>query len=233
MPPSDLTLRVATRYLAASYFNLGDVILWGKYKNKRGRIVGWASDKWGNPTIELEPIPKGRKKNIVMGLFKIWRADVKEKALAELAAQPKMAAKKPDTLLYSGVILDEASQDALVRWWEKAVGPVLSETVAHHMTIQVKPSLGEAEMLPLGRKARLKVIGYVQDDKAQAVVVRPSVGSQKSTPHVTVAVASGAEASHSDALLAHGYERVNGPTLSGEVGVASRRRTFFNLRRLR
>jgi len=230
---SELHYRVAARFLQASYFSPGTEVLWGKYKNKRAKVIGFSSDKWGNPTIELEPIPKGRKKNVIVGLFKIWRADVKEKALAELAAQePKMAAKKPDTLLYSGVILDEASQAALVRWWEKAVGPVLSETVAHHMTIQVKPSLGEAQMLPLGRKARLKVIGYVQDGKAQAVIVRPSVDSLKPTPHVTVAVASGAEASYSDALLTHGYERVNGPTLSGEVGVATRRRTFFDLRRL-
>ncbi len=79
-----LAIRVAARHLvAAGYFNVGDVVLFGKYKNKRGKIVSFGSDKWGNPTIEVEPVPKGRKENKVFGLYRIWRADVKEKALAE------------------------------------------------------------------------------------------------------------------------------------------------------
>lgn len=64
-----------------AYFKLGDVVLMGKYKNARGSIVGFGQDKWGNPTVEVEPIPKGRKQNKIIGLFKIWRADVKEGAL--------------------------------------------------------------------------------------------------------------------------------------------------------
>ncbi len=62
-----------------SYFQIGDLILMGKYKNARGTIVAFGEDKWGNPTIEVEPMPKGRKKNKVIGLFKIWRADIKDK----------------------------------------------------------------------------------------------------------------------------------------------------------
>ncbi len=63
------------------YFKVGDLVLMGKYKSSRGRIVGFGEDKWGNPTVEIEPIPKGRKQNKVIGLFKIWRADVKEAAM--------------------------------------------------------------------------------------------------------------------------------------------------------
>lgn len=88
MPVS--TLRVAARYLRAGYFNVGDKILFGKYKNKVGIIVAFGQDKWGNPTVEIEPVPKGRKQNKVFGLFKIWRADVKEKALAEKAKQESL-----------------------------------------------------------------------------------------------------------------------------------------------
>lgn len=66
------TLRVT------AYFKVGDVVLMGKYKNLRGVIVGFGQDKWGNPTVEIEPTPKGRKKNRIIGLFRIWRADVKE-----------------------------------------------------------------------------------------------------------------------------------------------------------
>ena len=61
-----------------TYFAVGDLVLMGKYKNARGQIVGFGEDRWGNPTVEIEPIPKGRKKNRVVGLFRIWRADIKE-----------------------------------------------------------------------------------------------------------------------------------------------------------
>ena len=85
--PKMSTERIAARYLvAAGYFNVGDKLLYGKYKNKIGILKAFGQDKWGNPTIEVEPVPKGRKKNKIIGLYKIWRADVKEKALAEQAA---------------------------------------------------------------------------------------------------------------------------------------------------
>lgn len=78
--------RIVSRYkegiIPASYFKSGTIVLYGKYKNHRGRVAGFGQDKWGNPTIEIEPIPKGRKQNKVIGLYRIWRADVKEKALA-------------------------------------------------------------------------------------------------------------------------------------------------------
>jgi hypothetical protein len=56
----------------SAYFNLGDVVLYGRWKNHRGRVVSFGQDKHGNPTIEIEPIPKGRKQNKLMGLYKIW-----------------------------------------------------------------------------------------------------------------------------------------------------------------
>lgn len=83
MSPS--SYRVAARYMQAAYFTPGTIILYGKYKNHVGKIVGFGKDKWGNPTVIIEPIPKGRKQNKEMGLFKIWRKDVKDKALAEQA----------------------------------------------------------------------------------------------------------------------------------------------------
>jgi len=86
---SSLAHRVASRIVQAAYLNVGNIVLYGKYKNKRGRIVAVGKDKWGNPTIEIEPIQKGRKQNKVFGLFKVWRADVKEKMLAEQAEQAK------------------------------------------------------------------------------------------------------------------------------------------------
>ncbi len=70
-------LQKAETLAVTTYFNVGDLVLIGKYKSARGQIVGFGEDKWGNPTVEIEAVPKGRKKNKVIGLFKIWRADVK------------------------------------------------------------------------------------------------------------------------------------------------------------
>jgi hypothetical protein len=68
-----LVARVAARFAAADgFFSVGDPILFGKYKNKRGIVVRIFEDEKGHPSIEIEPVPKGRKKNKVMGLYKIW-----------------------------------------------------------------------------------------------------------------------------------------------------------------
>ena len=56
------------------YFEVGDLILYGKYKNKKGVIRAFSHDAKGNPTVEIEPFPKGRKQNKVFGLFLILRA---------------------------------------------------------------------------------------------------------------------------------------------------------------
>lgn len=58
-----------------NYFSPGDLILYGKYKNKRGRIVKFFMDEKNNPRVEIEPIPKGRRQNKILGLYTIWRAD--------------------------------------------------------------------------------------------------------------------------------------------------------------
>ena len=77
--PARLDREIAAAF--APYFKIGDVVLMGKYKNKRGVILGFGKDKWGNPTVEIEPTPKGRKQNRIVGLYRIWRADVKESKL--------------------------------------------------------------------------------------------------------------------------------------------------------
>lgn len=86
----DSAKRVAARWIQAAYFEIGSIVKYGKYKNHTGKIVAFSQDKWGNPTIEIEPIPKGRKQNKTLGLFKIWRADVKEKALADIVNKVKL-----------------------------------------------------------------------------------------------------------------------------------------------
>ena len=66
----------------ANYFKIGDPIFFGKYKNKLGKIVRFFKDGRGLPYVEIEPIPKGRKKNREMGLFNIWHQDTAKRASA-------------------------------------------------------------------------------------------------------------------------------------------------------
>ncbi len=67
-----LASRTASRIVTAAYFNVNDRVLYGKWKNKRGVIKAFSTDPKGNPLVEIEPTPKGRKKNKIMGLFKFW-----------------------------------------------------------------------------------------------------------------------------------------------------------------
>jgi len=71
-PNDSMTHRVAFRHVAG-FFEPGDYVWMGKYKNKLGRIVRLFTDEKGHPAVEVEPIPKGRKQNKVFGLFKMWK----------------------------------------------------------------------------------------------------------------------------------------------------------------
>lgn len=51
--------------------NEGDPVFFGKYKNKRGLIKDFGVSDRGDPTVVVEPIPKGRKQDLELNLFKI------------------------------------------------------------------------------------------------------------------------------------------------------------------
>lgn len=55
------------------------MVLYGKYKNKRAIIRQIMVDDRGVPVVVLEPIPKGRKQDKVLGLFNIWHADLEKR----------------------------------------------------------------------------------------------------------------------------------------------------------
>ncbi len=63
---------LGSRTASTGYFKPGDEVLFGKYKNKRGKILRFFVDERGVPMMEIEPIPKGRKKNRLMGLYNVW-----------------------------------------------------------------------------------------------------------------------------------------------------------------
>lgn len=75
--------------LEASYFNLGDTILYGKYKNHRGIIKEFKQDERGVPTAVIQPDPQGRKKDKEIGVFKFWHADPLKRQAGVFEAPPK------------------------------------------------------------------------------------------------------------------------------------------------
>jgi hypothetical protein len=91
MLENPLHIRVANRYLVSKSYTLkpGTPILYGKYKNKRGIIKEFGKDGKGNPTVTIEPVPKGRKKDKVLQLFRIWKAppDEKEKITQQVVSR--------------------------------------------------------------------------------------------------------------------------------------------------
>ena len=62
----------AALIVAGLPFKVGDKILFGKYKNKKGIIIGFGKNHKDQITVKVDPIPKGRKQTKEMGLFKIW-----------------------------------------------------------------------------------------------------------------------------------------------------------------
>ncbi len=71
----------------AAYFNVGDIVLYGRWKNHKGRILSFGSDAKGNPIVTIEPIPKGRKQNKIMGLFKFWKAPLEKQGMDYLGVK--------------------------------------------------------------------------------------------------------------------------------------------------
>jgi len=121
-------------------------------------------------------------------------------------------------VVYSAIFLDDASHRELLAWWVKATGtPLLPTHFGHHMTIKFKPSSEEVAKLDLGKKVRVRVVGWAGDEKGQAVLVDPEVESTNPKPHITVAVAPGVSPAYSNELLASGVTRISGPTLEGVV----------------
>ena len=119
------------------------------------------------------------------------------------------ALKPPSKVAFLQAVLTPASQKALLRAFPAAHG----KTHAHHMTVLVKPSPDKVRKLA-GREVKLRVVGYAQDDKGQAVVVKSMLQTDRPIPHITISTASGTGAKYSNELLADGYKAIKGPTLT-------------------
>lgn len=125
--------------------------------------------------------------------------------------------------IYTAAFLDNPSE--LLKWWEKKIGPLLSEKYSHHVTMTFKPSIKEIQQTPLGKRVKLHVTGYAEDNKAQAVVV---TGPKRKTPgilHITVAT-DGTKPLYSNTLLSKGHTKINGPVLWARIGLFDEKERF-------
>jgi DNA-binding ferritin-like protein len=150
----------------------------------------------------------------------------------KVAKSPRKKWENPNNgrskVVFTEAILDNPKK--LLSWWENNVGELLSDTskTAHHMTIEYGGNnpgipLERVEQLGVGSPVRLEIIGYAQNDRVQAVLVKPQgVSSTNRYPHITVAVGNGGNPSESNDLLARGYERVKGETLTAKIGYFGR-----------
>lgn len=122
-------------------------------------------------------------------------------------------------VIYAGVMLDDSSKKRLATWWESHTGSdVLPKRFMHHMTIAFRPKPDEIAKIPVGKSVNLKVTGWADNGKVQAIAVKSPIRSKNAIPHITVATDGVAKPFESNALLAQGYNQVSGPVLSGRVG---------------
>ena len=145
----------------------------------------------------------------------------------------KKFAKKRKAI-YTAAFLTDAAKIELKNWWKLGTKTELLENeFAHHMTIKFRPTPEEVLALPVGEKVSLRVMGYAQDEKGQAVVVSPvGVVSSNDIPHITISTSNTEDDKkvspvYSNELLSEGIEQVlDGPSVEAVVG-------FFNGKEIR
>lgn len=136
-------------------FDVGDEVLYGKYKNKVARIAGFGLNPKGQETVELEPVPKGRKKNKVLGLYKIWTKG----QVREFAMGGENRCRRLIEEIYEGMAAFGILEEAIpTRSKRRAAG-----AGAHRMTRTCPPGThmkdGRCQRIPLGqlrKAARVK-----------------------------------------------------------------------------
>ena len=118
--------------------------------------------------------------------------------------------------IYAGVVLTPEAQRELKTWFA-GLSPLHAKVLAHHMTWAFKPTSEEVRALPVGQPVTLRVVGYVDREGIQAVVVE-GAETRNAIAHVTVAVDQGVSPVRSNDVLAGGYVSLVGPELAGRWG---------------
>lgn len=180
-----MTFIVEPQSKKAAYFEVGDVILWGKYKNKKGRIVSFEMDEKGQPVVEIEPVPKGQKKNKKMTLFKIRKAPAEGKTAASVAqrfqgrttssrvaARYKEAYAEREARLIMKAYESLRKETTQFKDWQRQYdqarkNSAQKKTLAQNTENSLKHSLEFAEILRDGIDLFLKAYKPTTEDKAR------------------------------------------------------------------
>ena len=110
-----------------SYFEVGDKVFYGKYKNKVGIVKGFKRDPKGNPMLVIEPFPKGRKQDKEIGLYRMWHMDVEKRASVHAEKLPAYLDKysniltKMDNEYYAITSLNLTSEYGLKVFWASLI----------------------------------------------------------------------------------------------------------------
>jgi len=87
----EISRRVAAKYLLSS-FQTGDIVFYGRGRDKTAVTIRVWADERGVPFIEVQPIPRGKKHNRVFSLYTVHKvtADeaVKAQAVKDRLTQP-------------------------------------------------------------------------------------------------------------------------------------------------
>jgi hypothetical protein len=116
MPLAD---RVAERHLKAGYLNVGDLILYGKFKNALGRITGFGKNEKGDPTVIIQPVDKegnpkkSQPKELVMLKVRKVEPEAGEKKEAAMASIADRVARR--YLTAAGIGLGKTWENGKVR----------------------------------------------------------------------------------------------------------------------
>ena len=125
----------------------------------------------------------------------------------------EVAGINPKKVKYIGLFLDSSSRAELVNRFPYSH----DEKHADHMTMTFRPDADSPLYGMVGEKRRVKVIGYAEDGKAQAVLLDPEgLPVTSGVPHVTLSTAPGVAAKYSKEL-ARDAEPTASFTLSGVI----------------
>jgi len=103
-------------------------------------------------------------------------------------------------IIYNAYVLTPESQRVLM----EKIPPKFNNTFYHHMTINFG-----VQKFPknLGWGAEITIIGYAEDEKGQAVVVKDILGENR-IAHITLSCADGVKPVYSNELLKKGWEKI-------------------------
>jgi hypothetical protein len=131
----------------------------------------------------------------------------------------KCAGKKRKAI-YVAAFLTPLGREDLENWWGTVVQKdFLDKQFMHHVTIKYKPSEEEVTSLPIGDKVSLKIIGYSEDERGQAVLVS-GIEASNTYPHITISTSLDTSPVYSNDLIAAGFTEKDGIEIEARIGFA-------------